>query len=289
MRLAERRVWRVSKDGPGESRVALPSEAPLSIEVDGRQVAVLMRTPGDDMALALGYCLSEGLIHSLADVLLLHHCGSGDDAELLGEAAPGAPGGGDRVRLMLTPEAQARLAPGLPVRWVFSGCGGVDRAALAEGLRVQGDGVRVAAETLFGLVPAMSRVQAAYRAAGGIHCAGLFDAGGAALAISEDVGRHNAADKAIGTALLAGRLPGAILAATGRASSDIVAKAARAGVAIVASFSSSTSLGVELAEAAGVTLVGYLRRNRCTVYTHPQRIIYSGPHGAFNREEREGR
>lgn len=273
--VSERSVWRVSKGNTEQCRAALPSETPLSIEIDGREVAVLMRTPGDEKALALGYCLSEGLIRSLADVLLLHHCGSGEEAALLEQAAPGQ-ARGDRVRLRLTPAAQARLAPPPSTRWVFSGCNGVDVAALGEALRVVNGEVRVTAEELFALVPAMGRVQAAYRLAGGLHAAGLFDSQGAPLAICEDVGRHNAADKAIGAALLAGRLPAAILAATGRASSDIVAKAARAGIPIVASLSSSTSLAIELAEAAGVTVVGYLRRNRCTVYTHPERIVGLG-------------
>lgn len=269
--LSERRAWRVSKEGVESADVILPSEAPLAIEIDGRQVAVLMRTPGDEKALALGYCLSEGLIRSLSDVLLVHHCGSGEDAGLL-PGEPGPLGPGNRVRLMLTPEAQARLASERPTRWVFSGCDGVDAAAMGQALRVDGRGVRVPQEALFALVPAMGRVQSGYRESGGIHAAGVFDAEGRPLAVCEDVGRHNAADKAIGAALLAGELPAAILAATGRASSDIVAKAARAGIPIVASFSSSTSLGIELAESAGVTLVGYLRRNRFTAYTHPERI-----------------
>lgn len=265
-----RRIWRVSSDGVESTPAMLPGEAPLAIEIDGRQVGVLMRTPGDEKELALGYCLSEGLIRSLGDVLLVHHCGSGTDGDL---ALPEGPlGPGNLVRLALTAEAQACLGTERPTRWVFSGCSGVDVAALSEALRVEAGELRVARETLFRLVPAMAQVQSAYQASGGIHAAGLFDAAGRTLAIREDVGRHNAADKAIGAALLAGRLPAAILAATGRASSDIVAKAARAGIPIVASFSSTTSLGIELAEAAGVTLVGYLRRNRFTVYTHAERI-----------------
>lgn len=270
---AGRRIWRVSKEGVESTQAILPSEAPLAIEIDGQQVAVLMRTPGDEKALALGYCLSEGLIRSLADLLLVHHCGSGTDGDL---ALPEGPfGPGNRVRLALTPEAQARRAPGEATRWVFSGCSGVDIATLSESLRVDAGEVRVAPATLFDLVPAMAQVQSAYQASGGIHAAGLFDDAGRPLAIREDVGRHNAADKAIGVALLERRLPAAILAATGRASSDIVAKAARAGIPIVASFSSTTSLGIELAEAAGVTLVGYLRRNHFAIYTHPERIVNS--------------
>ena len=273
-----RRIWRVSERGVERAMVALPGEAPLAIEVDGREVAVLMATPGAEKELALGYCLSEGWIRSLSEVLLVHHCGSGEDEDPLAPAPGAAPRGlGRRVRVMLTGEAQRRLPAGQALRWVFSGCGGVDAVSLGETLRLSDREVRVAPQVLWGLVPAMARVQSGYRASGGMHAAGLFDAEGQPLAICEDVGRHNAADKAMGTALLQGRLArAAILAATGRASSDIVAKAARAAIPIVASFSSSTSLAIELAEAAGVTLIGYLRRHRFTVYTHPQRLAIQG-------------
>ena len=267
------RARRVSSAGVEDVEAAVPLEEPLAIDVDDRLVAVLMRTPGDEKALAIGYCLSEGLVRSLGDVLLIHHCGTGAEDELLpppGEALP--LGARNRVRIFLTPQARQALEPGRPGRWVFSGCGGVDVSALGQTLRVDQRELCLDPQTLFATVPAIARVQSAYRATGGIHAAALFDSRGELLALSEDVGRHNAVDKAIGQAALGGRLPAALLVATGRASSDIVAKAARVGVPVVASFSSSTSLGVSLAEAAGVTLVGYLRRNRFTVYTHGERI-----------------
>ena len=268
------RVQRFSEAGAETAEVALPLEEPLAIEVDGRLVAVLMRTPGAEKALAVGYCLTEGLIRSLGDVTLLHHCGSGlEDGLLPAPEGEGAISGRNRVRLRLTSEASQRLQEaGPPARWVFSGCGGVDVAALGEELRVPERELRVLPATLWGLVPVVARAQDAYRATGGIHAAALFNEDGELVALAEDVGRHNAADKAVGQAALAGRLPASILVATGRASSDIVAKAARVGIPIVASFSSSTSLAVRLAEAAGVTLIGYLRRSRFTVYTHAERV-----------------
>ena len=270
-------VQRVSQGKVESVPATLPVEEPLAIEINGQLVAVLMRTPGEDKALALGYCLSEGLVGSLSDLLLIHHCGSGADDELFpplpGQEGP--LGAGNRVRLLLSAEASARLQSNRPTRWVFSGCAGVDAAALGAELHVDDRGLQVDADILLGLVPAVARAQEAYRATGGIHAAALFDAEGKLLALSEDVGRHNAVDKAIGVATLAGRPRAAVLVATGRASSDIVAKAARVGIPIVASFSSSTTLGRRLAEAAGVTLVGYLRRNRFTIYTHPERISLS--------------
>ena len=265
---------RISKAGAEPVEAAVPLEEPLAIEINGQLVAVLMRTPGDEKALAIGYCLSEGLIRSLSDVLLLHHCGT-DEEELAfpSPALEGRLGPGNRVRLLLTPEARERLGAARPARWVFSGCGGVDAAALGAELRVGQRELRVRADALWGLVPAIVRAQSAYRATGGIHATALADEAGRLLALSEDVGRHNAVDKVLGKAALEGQPPAALLVATGRASSDIVAKAARLDVPIVASFSSSTSLALRLAEAAGLTLAGYLRRNRLTVYTHPERIV----------------
>jgi FdhD protein len=268
---------RVTTTGEEDGELALPLEEPLAIEINGRTVAVLMRTPGDDKALALGYCLSEGLVRSLGEVLVLHHCGSGaEDALALAPGEADGPfGTGNRVRLLVTPEAQERLAESRPARWVFSACGGVDVGALGARLEVGQPELQVAPEVLYGLVPGIARAQEVYRATGGIHAAALADRAGTPLALGEDVGRHNAVDKVIGAAALHSRLPAAVVAATGRASSDIVAKAARVGIPIVASFSSVTSLAVRLAEAAGVTLIGYLRRNRFTVYTHPQRIAWA--------------
>ena len=271
--LAGHPVQRFSQKGAEAGEARLPAEEPLAIEVNGQQVAVLLRTPGAEKALALGYALSEGLISSPDDILLLHHCGSGLDDELLPPAGDAAPySARNRVQLTLTPQAAAALRLDRPTRWVFSGCGSADIANLAGELHVDGGNLRLSPEVLWAMVPALASVQRAYQASGGIHAAALFDAAGQLLAEAEDVGRHNAVDKAIGLAILRGRVPAAVLVATGRASSDIVAKAARVGIPVVASFSSSTSLGVRLAEAAGVTLIGYLRRNRFTAYTHPERI-----------------
>lgn len=254
----------------------LPAEEPLAIELNGQRVAVLMRTPGQEKALALGYCLSEGLVRSVRDVAVIHHCGSGLDDQLL-PLMPGAggplPAAGNRVRLLLAPVAEEPPAQTQVTRWVFSSCGGVDVETLGQEIAVNREGPRMPREALLQMVPAVVSAQEAYRASGGIHAAALFDHEGRLLALAEDVGRHNAVDKVIGLAALGGQLPGAVLICTGRASSDVVMKAGRVGIPVVASFSSSTSLGVRLAEKAGMTLIGYLRRKRFSLYTHPERIV----------------
>jgi FdhD protein len=132
-------------------------------------------------------------------------------------------------------------------------------------------------ETLFHLPAQMTRQQAAYRAAGGIHAAALFDTAGRAIVVCEDIGRHNAVDKAVGYCLLRDiPLSDKLLASTGRASYDMVVKGARLGVPVIASLSSPTSLAIELAEALNCTLLGYLRGKTLNVYTHGWRIASEG-------------
>lgn len=137
--------------------------------------------------------------------------------------------------------------------------------------------VSVAIERLARLPGQITRKQTAYRAAGGIHAAAVFDTAGRAVVVCEDIGRHNAVDKAMGYCLLRGiGLQDKILVSTGRASYDMVAKGVRLGVPIIASISSPTSLAVELAKALNCTLLGYLRGKTLNVYTHGWRIATDG-------------
>jgi FdhD protein len=148
---------------------------------------------------------------------------------------------------------------------------------LAENLSPVNSDVKVQAETIPHLLGQITRQQAAYRAAGGIHAAALFDTRGRVVVVCEDIGRHNAVDKAVGYCLLRGiALGNKILVSTGRASYDMVAKGVRMGVPIIASISSPTSLAAELAEALNCTLLGYLRGKKLNVYTHGWRIVSNG-------------
>jgi FdhD protein len=156
---------------------------------------------------------------------------------------------------------------------IRSGCGRVDATALAEGLKPVGAGVQVRLEVLRHLIGQITQQQAAYRAAGGVHAAAIMTTGGQLVVVAEDIGRHNAVDKATGYCLLRGiPLNDKLLVSTGRASYDMVAKGVRLGVPILASLSSPTSLAVELAEALNCTLVGYLRVKALNVYAHGWRI-----------------
>ena len=247
-------------------------EEPLEVVVNGQSVAVLMRLPGWEKELATGFCVSEGYVRGVDDVLLVHHCGQG-------LPAPG-PAGGDtsssrnQVELWVTPEGFRPPARPDVVRLIRSGCGAAGVAALGETLpRVTGD-LRVAAEVLLGLGQALREGQQAHHSAGGTHAAGLFTATGELAVVAEDIGRHNALDKVIGYCLLR-RIPLAdkVLATTGRASYEMALKAVRVGIPIVATISAPTSLAVQLAEDRELTLIGYLRGGRMNVYTHSRRVM----------------
>jgi len=273
--------WRIRRLSEHEDHLletGVVIEEPLEIRLNGQPVAVLMRTPGLEKELAAGFCMSEGLVASFSDIALVRHCGQvgsddipGDDVE--GDALDRSR---NRVDVTLVPGATALVEKGAAVQWVLSGCGRTQLRDLALGLTPVDAKVTVSAETLSHLQGQMTRQQASYRAAGGIHAAAAFDASGKAMVVCEDIGRHNALDKVIGYCLLRGiPLRDKFLVSTGRASYDMVAKGVRLGVPIVASLSSPTSLAVELADALNCTLVGYLRGKTLNVYTHGWRILTS--------------
>lgn len=249
-------------------------EEPLEIRLDGQTVAVLMRTPGLEKELAVGFCLGEGLVAGLMDIALVRHCGRAiPDEHVAGDPLDESR---NRVDVTLLPGATSITPQSESVRLIRSGCGRTDAGALVEDLAPLDDDVRVPLETLIHLPGQITRQQAAYRAAGGIHAAAVFDSGGHAVVVCEDIGRHNAVDKAMGYCLLRGiPLRDKVLVSTGRASYDMVAKGVRLGVPILCSISSPTSLAVELADALNCTLLGYLRGKTLNIYTHGWRIATS--------------
>ena len=258
-------------DGPEEHTSAMVLEEPLAVEVNGQRVAVLMRLPGNEKELGVGFCISEGIIASFEDVLIVHHCGRGLP-DPIGSAQDQAESR-NRVQVRALPGAVRFDAQSDVVRLIRTGCGAVDVADMVETLpRLDGD-FYVPAAVLLGLNAAMRQAQDLYKVSGGVHAAALFDAGGDLLTLQEDVGRHNAIDKAIGYCLLRGiSLRDCILVATGRASHDMVTKSVRVGIPIIVSISAATALAAQIAEDRGATLIGYLRGRRMSVYTHPWRV-----------------
>jgi FdhD protein len=272
-RVAERRVLKVAAKGEARrARDRLAVEEPLELRVAGRPVGVTMRTPGNDVELAIGYCVSERLVARPDDVEAVRFC---------------APEGQAQEYNVLTVD----LRPGVPVpdpsldrlAVTSSSCGVCGKASI-EAVTVAcptltGDGLAVPSGVLAAIPDRVRAAQRVFEQTGGLHAAALCDAEGNVRCVREDVGRHNAVDKVIGWAATERRLPltGMVLFVSGRCSFEVVQKAAVAGAALVAAVSAPSSLAVELAEQVGMTLVGFLRGGTMNVYTHPHRVSLPTP------------
>jgi FdhD protein len=265
-----RAVERLSPNGRRRRVDALAAEEPLELRVDGKALAVTMRTPGQDVELAHGFLLSEGVIGSAEDVSVARFCeGTGPD-------------GMNTYNVLDVALADGVPPPDTGVERNFyttSSCGVCGKAALdAVKLKTRyspaADPVQVTAEALTGFPDALRERQKVFESTGGLHAAGLFR-DGELLVVREDVGRHNAVDKVLGWAVLQHLVPltGAVLMVSGRASFELVQKAAMAGVPVLAAVSAPSSLAVELAEEQGMTLVGFLRGDSMNVYTGGERVL----------------
>ncbi len=275
---------RPGADGPGgpEDRADLLAvEEPLGIRVDGAALTMTMRTPGDDIELAAGFLVSEGVVGSAADISTMKVC----DGTTCGHTDHDQPGNIVDVTLA------AGVSIPVGARRSFlttSACGVCGKASvndicLRPRFPLAGDKTRVGPEVLARLPDRLRDRQRVFSRTGGLHAAGLFSAAGELVAIREDVGRHNAVDKVVGWALLRDQLPlaGCILLVSGRASFELVQKAALAGVPVLAAVSAPSSLAVDLAAETGVTLVGFLRGASMNVYAGAHRISASaGPAAA---------
>lgn len=260
------RAWDGERLAPArEDRVVV--EEPLEIRHGKRSLLVTMRTPGHDLDLVRGLLFTEGLVDSPGDITAVSVCRD-VPAEALGNVLVVSLREGARLDESRTPRA------GL----MASACGLCGKASLEAIASLAGPvapGPRVDPAVLTGLVEALAGHQPVFAATGGLHAAGLFDVRGRLLASAEDVGRHNAVDKVVGQALRFGRLPlhDTILLVSGRAGFEIVQKARRASIPVIASVSAPSSLAVDLAEDGGQTLVGFLRGPRFNVYTGAERLL----------------
>jgi FdhD protein len=248
----------------------LTVEEPLEIRVGGVSLAVTMRTPGNDFDLAIGFLLTEGLIGAAADVHTLMHCQD--------EGEDGLP-----TYNVVDVTLSQGLAPPSPgaVRssYIASSCGICGKASIEaittrSRYSVQLDRAQVDPRVLARMPNTLRAQQVVFDHTGGLHAAGLFTADGELLVAREDVGRHNAVDKVIGWAAREDRLPlsGQVLCVSGRASFELTQKALMAGIPTLAAVSAPSSLAVELANEAGMTLVGFVRDPKMTVYSGPDRL-----------------
>jgi FdhD protein len=249
---------RLAAEEPMEIRAGGPGQEPV-------RVAVTMRTPGDDFDLAVGFLFSEGLVRGSHDVATVAYCDDLDEEE---------------QRYNVVTVRLRRPVDGAALQRNFfttSSCGICGKASL-EQVEVRcapvPPGPHVRASTILGLPEALREVQRVFEATGGLHAAGLFTAEGEALVVREDVGRHNALDKVIGWSVLRGQVPlsGRVVLVSGRASFELVQKAAVAGVPVLCAVSAPSSLAVEAAERLGLTVVGFVRGRSLNVYSHPERV-----------------
>ncbi|MFG2924438.1 formate dehydrogenase accessory sulfurtransferase FdhD [Streptomyces sp. NPDC048305] len=273
-RVTERRRTIRVRDGAVTTRPdTLVAEEPLEIRLNGRPLAITMRTPGDDFALAAGFLVSEGVIGESSEVQSIVYCA-------------GATADGVNTYNVV----DVKLAPGVAVPditlernvYTTSSCGLCGKASL--------DAVRTAtrhpvADTppvlvtpaLLSALPGRLReAQRVFDRTGGLHAAALFSPEGELLDVREDVGRHNAVDKLVGRALTDGRLPlsRSVLLVSGRASFELAQKAVMAGIPVLAAVSAPSSLAVDLAAESGLTLVGFLRGSSMNVYAGDHRIVF---------------
>jgi FdhD protein len=267
--------------GSGADRRAdtLAVEEPLEIRVGGVPLAVTMRTPGNDVELAAGFLVSEGVIVRGEDFSSAIHCGG---PGLSTGSGIGSASEGNTYNVL-----DVTLAPGVPAPvpnrnfYTTSSCGvcgkaSIDAVQTVSSYDVSADESSVGVIALTGLPERLRAQQAAFDKTGGLHAAALFDAAtGELLVLREDVGRHNAVDKVIGWAALNHRLPlrATVLQVSGRASFELVQKAVMAGIPILAAVSAPSSLAVELADSAGLTLVGFLRGQTMNVYSRADRVV----------------
>lgn len=245
-------------------------EEPLEMRVDGTSISVTMRTPGDDFDLTLGYLLTEGVLRHATDVARLMHC--------LDEDESGSPTY-NVVDVTLAPDVTVDLSRSERNQYTTSACGvcgktSIEAITTHRPYAVDTDPVRLSPAVVVGLPDVLRSRQKVFDKTGGLHAAGLFTPEGEALVVREDVGRHNAVDKVIGWAGREDRLPltGHVLVVSGRASFELVQKAVMAGIPALVAVSAPSSLAVGLAREAGLTLVGFARAPRLTVYSGDHRF-----------------
>ncbi len=267
-----RRVLRIRGGAVNTRPDTLVAEEPLEIRLNGRPIAITMRTPGDDFALAAGFLVSEGVLAAASDVRNIVYCaGATDD-------------GRNTYNVV-----DVQLAPGVAVPdislernvYTTSSCGLCGKASL-DAVRTtarfpiaDAPPLRIAPALLSLLPDRLRAAQRVFDSTGGLHAAALFTEDGELLDVREDVGRHNAVDKLVGRALREGLLPleRAVLLVSGRASFELAQKAVMAGIPVLAAVSAPSSLAVDLAAETGLTLVGFLRGPDMNVYAGEHRIV----------------
>ncbi len=251
-------------------------EEPLQIRLgdwgatERRDLTVTMRTPGDDFDLVAGLLVGEGFVHSADELATMRYCAGTDaDGQQTFNVVDATLAAG-----VALPSARAERALVTTSACGICGTTSIDDVRKLAPQRPLDPAVRVTLDALLAMPDSLRAEQSLFARTGGVHAAGLFTAAGKLLCLREDVGRHNAVDKVVGWALREGRLPldGTVLQVSGRASFELVQKALLAGIPLLAAVGAPSSLAVELAQEAGLTLVGFSRGASLNAYSHPERI-----------------
>lgn len=258
---------RVGSGSPEATTDSVAREEPLEIQVSGASIAVVMRTPGDDEELVLGFLLTERIVASASDVVAVRHC----------SLAPEPEAADNVVRATLAPGVSVDLDALRRNLYASASCGVCGKASIESAMQTAPpleDATSFPRDFFAALPRRLREGQAVFEETGGLHAAALFSRDGRCLVVREDVGRHNAVDKVVGWAARAGRLPlsGHVLMVSGRVSFEIAQKALAARIPLVAAVSAPSSLAVELAAASGMTLVGFLRAGGFSVYGNAERV-----------------
>lgn len=267
-------ISRWSQDGWSEVDDQVAAEEPLQLLLDGTPLSIVMRTPGNDLELALGLLRAEGVISSAGDIQRVRVSAEAGEVEA----------GAIRVEADLIESNQVDVhlhsTPGRrPERSFLSSsacgvCGATTVESLALDFPGLPPGLLIDPSILPGLADRLREVQEVFDRTGGLHAAGLFDREGKIQLLREDVGRHNAVDKVVGRCLIEGRLPlhEGLLAVSGRAGYEVVQKAVAAGIPMLVAVGAPSSLAVQTARRFDLTLVGFLKRDRFNVYSGAERL-----------------
>ena len=256
--------WRAGSFAPLDAALAV--EEPLEIRLAGRRFTLTMRTPGNDEELAAGFLLAEGFITKASEL--------GEIRRVRDAKGANEPNAIDVILNVRAEGLRERLKRNFTISSSCGVCGKTSIESITRRIAPIATRAKIAASTILRLGTRLRGSQEVFAATGGLHACGLFDLHGKLIATREDIGRHNAVDKIVGWAFANQMLPlsKSLMMVSGRLSFEIVQKAAAAGVPILVAVSAPSSLAVDLADEAGITLVGFLRHGSFNVYTHRARI-----------------
>lgn len=271
-KIIRRRVIRAMSDGTTRVREEkLAGEEPLEIRFGHTSFTTSMRTPGDDFDLVAGFLLAEGIVTKAEHLAAMRYClGTDEDGKQTYNVIEVQLGFG-----AVPPDLSASRNVVTSSACGICGTNSIDEVRKKSTVQLREDCGHVDLDVLLSMPDTLRESQKLFSSTGGVHAAGLFSTRGDLLILREDVGRHNAVDKVIGAALREGRMPlsDTVLQVSGRASFELVQKAAMAGIPVLTAVSAPSSLAVDLAQDAGLTLAAFSRGHSVNLYTHAHRVL----------------